>query len=142
MRNLALSAILALPVALASQAMISLLLGMIDPESEHLGKYIIYVVLAVQLVIWALTTLHLAKFSAILRKVECVMIWAGLVLVATIPLIFGIMMIEAHTDTSPDKGGAVAAFFMLILFGGAYGGIGMILLIAGFMLRRNRKSAE
>lgn len=90
----------------------------------------------------AISTLHLSKLPSIRRKVESVMIWAGLLLVATIPLMLGIMMIEAYTDTSPDKGGAVAAFFMLIIFGGAYGGLGVILLIAGFVQRRNRRAAE
>jgi len=35
----------------------------------------------------------------------------------------------------------VAAFCLLIIFGAAYGGLGMILLVAAFMLRRNRKTA-
>ena len=90
----------------------------------------------------AAATLHLAKFPSIRRKIESLLIWAGLVLLTPIPLLLGFMMIEASADTSPDKGGAVAAFFMLIIFGGAYGGLGAILLIVGLVQRRNRKATQ
>ena len=142
MKNWAFNVLLALPIAVASQAMLSLLVIMTDPDGDRLGQHISYVIIAVQVAIFAIATLHLAKFQSIRRKVESVLIWAGLVLVATIPLMLGIIMIEASIDTSPDKGGAVAAFFMLIIFGGAYGGLGVILLIIGFLQRWSRREAE
>lgn len=142
MKNWAFNALLALPIALASQAMISLLLVMIDPDGDRLGQHISYAIIAAQAVIFAVATLHLAKFPSIRRKIESLLIWAGLVLSTTIPLLLGFMMIEASADTSPDKGGAVAAFFMLIIFGGAYGGLGAILLIVGLVQRRNRKATQ
>ncbi len=68
---------------------------------------------------------------------------AGILLLSSLPVLMVVAIVEnMQPAVAGDHGAGTAAVYMVFLFGGAYGILGLCLLIAGIvMLRRERRAA-
>lgn len=129
----------ALLVAYSVHPITSVLLMALEEFGLEIGGAFMPALLVLQAIVFGLALLWLLKTPDTAHKFERATLWTGICLLMLIPLLIGLMFLEAASDNSPDQGGAVAGFFMVIIFGGFYGVQGIALLITSFVLRKRRK---
>ncbi len=128
-------------ICYAAHGLTSTLLLIPESFGMDLGNAFMPIFLGLQCVIFLLALLWQLKITEPLRNFETATFSAGILLLLVVPVLIAIAVIEARHDTSPDRGAATAAFFMLIIFGGFYALQGIVAFAISFVLRKRRQAA-
>lgn len=101
------------------------------------------VVMAIPAIAFVVSLIWLSRMPSIQRRIGNGLKAAGILLLLSLPVLIVVAIVENMQPTvAADHGAGTAALFMVFIFGGAYGLMGLVLLIAGiFMLRRERRAA-
>ncbi|QEI08512.1 hypothetical protein FXN63_23740 [Pigmentiphaga aceris] len=94
----------------------------------------------VQVVVFALSLFWLLRMARLQQRIGNGLKTAGILFLLSLPAMIVIAIVENTQATSGDHGSAAAAFFMVLIFGGAYGVIGAALLIGGIVIARRDKA--
>lgn len=136
------AALAALLVAYSAHALTSMILIFLEESGLLTGGAFMPVLLTIQAVIFGMALIWQLKMPNLARSFESAALVAAAFLLLAIPAVMLVALRPGAGDTSPDQGAGAAGFFMVIIFGGFYGLQGLVLLIAGLVLRRRRKDAE
>lgn len=100
-------------------------------------------VTAVPAIAFVLSLIWLSRMSTIYRRIGNALKTAGILLLLSLPVLIVVAIVEnMKPDVGGDHGAGTAAVYLVFLFGGAYGIVGLVLLVAGVvMLRRERRAA-
>lgn len=93
-------------------------------------------VLALQLAAFALSLIWLSRMRSMNQRIGNGLKTAGILLLLPLPMMILFVALQAAQETGAEQGSATAAFFMLMIFGGAYGVLGLGLLIGGIVTAR------
>lgn len=99
--------------------------------------------MAVPGIAFVVSLMWLARMPSIRQRIGKALKTAGILLLLSLPVLIVVAIVENMQPAVPgDHGAGAAAIYLVFLFGGAYGILGLCLLIAGvFMLRRERRAA-
>jgi hypothetical protein len=99
-------------------------------------------VMAIPTIAFVVSLIWLSRMATIQRRIGNGLKAAGMLLLLSLPVLIIVAIVENMQPAGPDHGAGTAAIYLVFLFGGAYGILGLVLLIAGiFTLRRERRAA-
>jgi len=100
-------------------------------------------VMAVPAIAFVLSLIWLSKMSTLVRRIGNALKTAGILLLLSLPVLIVVAIVEnMKPEVGGEHGAGTAAVYLVFLFGGAYGIVGLVLLVAGIVtLRRERRAA-
>lgn len=133
---------MAMLTAYSTHPLLTLLLQVVDDTTQHIGASFMTLMMAGLLLVFGGAVLALLRKETPLLRAELGCRWSGMMLWLTIPVMVQIVWLQAMAENGADHGGATAAFFMLMIFGGYCAILGTVLLGVASVLRRKRMAAQ
>lgn len=131
----------ALVVGYSSHYLTSVLLVAADEAGSGVGNAFMPVLFGVQCLIVVIALIWQLKIADRLRNYETAAFCSAIFLLAAVLALILIAVATASGDSSIDHGASVAAFFMVVIFGGFYAIQAIVFAVIGFALRKRRLSA-
>lgn len=129
---------MALLTAYSAHPLLTFLLQFAEETTQGLGNAFMPLMLAGLFVVFVVAAFRLAPKVGALLRIELGCRWSGILMWLTIPIMVAMVFLVAAQENGTDQGGATAAFFMLLIFGGYCAIVGSVLLFVSEVLRRRR----
>lgn len=131
---------MAMLTAYSAHPLLTFLLQFAEESGIALDRLYMPLMMVGLFAVFVVAAVWLAPKVGVLLRIELGCRCSGILLWLTIPIMVAMVFLVAAQENGTDQGGATAAFFMLMIFGGYCAIVGSILLFVSEVLRRRRRA--